>query len=94
MGKGTTDERYNQVQSAAMKTVARWGVESYDALPNKNARNAVSLGWRVMLMQETGIGNAAAQRHIAKAVRRQQHPNWDGNCDAVTVLDRGRTEKP
>ena len=71
-----------------MKIVARWGVGSYDALPHRNARNAVSAGWRVMLMQETGIGVQAAQRHVARAIRRQRNPGWDGDC-SKPALKRG-----
>ena len=85
---GTTDKSYNKTQAAAMKIVARWGVESYDALPHKNARNAVSLGWRTMLQAERGIASVAATRHVALAIRRQRHPEWDGNCETA-VLRRG-----
>ena len=86
---GTTDKKYNETQAAAMKIVARWGVESYDTLPHRNARNAVSLGWRTMLMQERDIASVAATQHVARAIGRQRNPQWDGNCETA-VLKRGR----
>ena len=86
--RGTTDKKFNDTQRAAMHIVARWGVKNYDALPDRNSKNRVSTGWRTMLEQERGIGMQSARQHIARAIRRQRNPDWNGDFETA-VLQRG-----
>lgn len=58
-----------------MELVASYGVRELDALETAIYR-PIARGFAAQLMAEFDIKMDTARRHIAKACRRQRHPNW------------------
>lgn len=73
---GITKARYNQIQEAAMKLVASYGIKKLDDT-NNPARLQIFRGFAAQLEAEFGIGRDAARGHVAKACRRQRNPAWN-----------------
>lgn len=73
---GITRERHNEIQDAAMKIVASYGIARLDAIEGLTARNAIIGGWAHQLAAEQGITYETARRHVTRAIRRQRHPDW------------------
>lgn len=58
-----------------METVALFGVGNLDQLSQEAARLQLAAMYRE-LMSRTAVSWVTARRHIARACRRQRHPDW------------------
>lgn len=72
---GVTKQKYSEIQEAAMKLVAAYGVKGLDDAANP-VRLQIFRGFAAQLQVEFGLGRDAARSHVAKACRRQRHPDW------------------
>lgn len=90
MMSGIPRERFNQIQSEAMKMVSDIGIDKLDAMPQAVRKPQLAVLYRLVEEQEQ-ISYGAARRHIAKAMRRQRHPDntpeqgWGGKRDGAGV---------
>ena len=73
---GITRERSEKIQEAAMQIVALHFVSWLDAIENKTARKAILRGWAYQLVTDYDITLQTARQHVARACRRQRHPEW------------------
>lgn len=72
---GITKKRYEDIQEAAMKLIASYGIKKLDAI-DSGTRIRIMTGYTAQLQAQFGNGRDAARSHIAKACRRQRHPQW------------------
>ena len=73
---GITKEKHEAIQASAMQLVTDYGIKKIDAA-DAFTRPIIAKGFAAQLMQEHGITLQAARNHIAKACRRQRHPDWN-----------------
>lgn len=73
---GITKKRFNDIQSEAMKLVSDIGITKLDHIVPLAARKAQIVVLCRQLETQEHISYEAARRHIAKAMRRQRHPNF------------------
>jgi len=72
---GSTRQRSQEIQAAAMQVVARMGVKNIDAMTVDAARLVLVALYKQLQSEET-VARDTARRHIARACRRQRHPDW------------------
>ena len=77
---GSTRQRSEQVQETAMQVVARIGVLSIDAM-DADPRHSLYVALYKQLQATESVAYDTARRHIAKACRRQRHPDWQPTPD-------------
>ncbi len=73
---GVPQKRTDEIQAAAMRIVAAYGVERFAAVSDRQNWKRINSGFVGQLMQETGVEIRTARQHIARAYRRQRDPDW------------------
>ncbi len=73
---GITKQRSNEIQSSAMRLVSAYGIANIDRVESP-ARQKIADGWAGQLMWDYSVSFQTARQHVAKACRRQRHPDWE-----------------
>ena len=76
-----TQKRIQEIQDAALRIVAEYGIENLDKLPLET-RTVVVADMRRRLMTETGCVAETARKRIAWAIRRLRDPHTPPTVDA------------
>jgi hypothetical protein len=72
---GYSKEQYEATQQQAMELIQSIGVSRFDELEGARREKAWKALYR-LLEALADVSADTARRHIAKAARRQRHPDW------------------